>query len=166
MSRQPNTVLIALGSSIGNKEQNLKNAQKFLDTISDGALKCSSIWETDPVGPSKNTFFNAVIALNYALTPAELIVKLKQHEENAGRDLHAERWSDRVIDLDIIAFGNKVYNDADLEIPHKLYKTRLFVLEPLREIFPNWIDPESGDHIVEIIQRAAPLRLSKTSVKW
>lgn len=160
------SVVIALGSSLNDKHTYLKDALRFLETILGDDLKKSSIWETDPVGPSKNTFFNAVVVGETTLKPWELLDALKSHESETGRDTTAARWSDREIDLDIIAYGSTIYVGADLEIPHPRYIDRLFVLEPLREIAPNWLDLESGEHIENLIVRATPLRLSKTSLKW
>jgi 2-amino-4-hydroxy-6-hydroxymethyldihydropteridine diphosphokinase len=160
------SVVIALGSSLDDKHSYLKNSLRFLKTILGENLQKSSIWETDPVGPSNNTFYNAVVLGETSLNPWELLKGLKKYEVEIGRDPKAIRWSDREIDLDIIAYGSTIYIDADLEIPHPRYIDRLFVLEPLREIAPNWLDPESGEHIENLIVRATPLRLSKTSLKW
>lgn len=159
-------ICIALGTSVGDKAENLKQALSFLSDFSDVAVKKSSIWETAPVGPSKNTFLNAVVFIESKLLPGKILQAIKVYEEQAGRDLMAPRWSDRIIDLDIIAYNRMIYVDENLEIPHKSYKDRLFVLKPLQEISPNWVDPETGDHIDEIIRRAAPLSLSKSPVKW
>jgi 2-amino-4-hydroxy-6-hydroxymethyldihydropteridine diphosphokinase len=160
------TVVIALGSSLDDKHLYLKDALHFLHTLFGEDLKKSSIWETDPVGPSKNTFYNAVVMGETTLKPWEIFKALKKHESETGRNPNAAKWTDREIDLDIIAYGSSLYIDADLEIPHPRYIDRLFVLEPLREIAPNWLDLESGEHIENLIMRASPLRLSKTSLKW
>ena len=159
-------IVIALGTSLADKAANLRDAASFLESISDEPLIRSSIWETEPVGPSENLFYNAVVALRSDLTPSALLALLKDYEEQAGRDLSAERWSDRIIDLDIIGYNGQLYMDADLEIPHPRYNNRLFVLEPLREIDPDWTDPETCDGIDDLILRAAPLSLSKSTVKW
>lgn len=159
-------IIIALGTSLGDKAANLREAASFLESIAEGGIQRSSIWETEPVGPSENLFYNAVVALRSELTPQALLHLLKEYEERAGRDLSAARWSDRVIDLDIIGYNGTVYVDADLEIPHPRYHDRLFVLEPLREVVPDWRDPETGNDLEALILRAAPLSLSKSAVKW
>ncbi|MCC5926492.1 MAG: 2-amino-4-hydroxy-6-hydroxymethyldihydropteridine diphosphokinase [Bacteroidetes bacterium] len=159
-------IYIALGTSLADKAANLREAASFLESISEHKPVYSSIWETEPVGPSQHVFYNAVIGLRCDRTPSALLGLLKEYEEQAGRDLSAPRWSDRIIDLDIIGYNRTVYMDADLEIPHPRYKDRLFVLEPLREIAPDWTDPESGEHIDDLILRAVPLALSKSTVMW
>lgn len=159
--------IIALGTSLGNKKKNLSEAASFLRSLAaDNSLKQSSIWETDPVGPSEKTFFNAVIAMECDLPPNELLLALKAYETESGRDQSAPRWSDRIIDLDIIARGNNLFIGPELEIPHPLYTKRRFVLCPLQEIMPGWTDPLTGAHIDDLILKADPLRLSKTSLKW
>ncbi|KPP99150.1 MAG: 2-amino-4-hydroxy-6-hydroxymethyldihydropteridine diphosphokinase FolK [Bacteroidetes bacterium HLUCCA01] len=159
-------IFIALGTSLDDKAANLREAASFLRTVSAGEPKFSSIWETAPVGPSSNTFLNAVAALESPLEPSALLRSVKEYEEQAGRNLSAARWSDRIIDLDIIGYHGRVYLDADLEIPHPRYRERLFVLCPLREVAPGWTDPENGDHIDTLIRNAAPLQLSKSRIKW
>lgn len=159
-------IYIALGTSLDDKAANLREAASFLRSIASKEPGFSSIWETAPVGPSSNTFLNAVAGLESHLSPSALLRSLKEYEEQAGRDLSAARWSDRIIDLDIIGYHGNMYLDADLEIPHPRYKDRLFVLYPLQEVCPGWTDPENGDHIDDLIGRAAPLPLSKSGIKW
>lgn len=166
MPMKPVKTVIALGSSSGNRLAHLRKALSYLETLSEGDVKTSSIWETDPVGQAENLFLNAVAGIETTLTPGALLRSLKRYEESAGRDLSAPRWSDRTIDLDIIACGTIVCVEADLEIPHPYYRERRFVLEPLREIYPFWTDPETGDSIDDLILRAPLLRLSKSALKW
>ncbi|HAC14398.1 MAG TPA: 2-amino-4-hydroxy-6-hydroxymethyldihydropteridine diphosphokinase [Bacteroidetes bacterium] len=161
-----NHIVLALGTSLGDRKKNLIDASKFIESITQPILLKSSIWETDPVGAAKNIFFNSVVSASYSGTADELITSIKDFELEYGRDMSAPKWSDRLIDIDIITFGQKYSIGSNLEIPHPQYKNRLFVLKPLQEIFPNWMDPLSGDHIDELIFKAAPLHLSKKSLKW
>jgi 2-amino-4-hydroxy-6-hydroxymethyldihydropteridine diphosphokinase len=161
-----NKVILALGSSTGKKLKNLSLAKDFLFELSEGGFRNSSIWETEPVGLAMNTFYNAVIELHSDLSPDELLTRIKEYEELAGRDLTAPRWSDRIIDIDIIDFNGQIHVSANLEIPHPEYKNRRFVLNPLSELYPNWTDALTGCHIDELIFKAPPIQLSKMSVKW
>lgn len=161
-----NKVILALGSSSGNKLSNLSLAKAFLSSLATKDLKSSSIWETEPIGIAKNQFYNAVILLVTELSPGQLLQKIKRYEASAGRDLSAPRWSDRVIDIDIIDFNKYMFVSESLETPHKEYKNRRFVLCPLQELSPEWTDPISGCHIDELIFKAPPIQLSKMSVKW
>ncbi len=159
-------VILALGSSLGDKIKFLSDARDFLACLSTKEIRFSSIWETEPVGIAQNQFFNAVVEISFEGTPDELLKLIKKFELDAGRDQNSVRWADRPIDIDIIDFGNRYYLDADLEIPHPRYKERLFVLSPLQDLEPFWIDPISGDHIDEMIKKAPLIRLSKITAKW
>ena len=161
-----NKVILALGSSSGEKLSNLSLAKEFIISLSTGEVRCSSIWETEPIGLAENLFFNAVMAIDTDILPDDLLQSIKQYEESVGRDLTAPRWSDRIIDIDIIDYDHHMYVSADLDIPHPSYKNRRFVLNPMQEIFPEWTDPISGCHIDELIFKAPPIQLSKMSVKW
>jgi len=161
-----NRVILALGSSMGKKAQKLSEAKDFLGKLSSSEVRFSSVWETEPVGIARNQFYNAIVQISYSGTPAELLKLIKQYEIEAGREQNSERWADRPIDIDIIDFGGCYYLDADLEIPHPLYKERLFVLSPLQDLEPNWMDSVSGDHIDDMIKKAPSLRLSKITAKW
>lgn len=161
-----NRVILALGSSMGKKAQQLSNAKQFLEMLSSSEIRFSAIWETEPVGIARNEFYNSVVEIYYNGTPNELLKLIKQYELDAGRDQDSERWADRPIDIDIIDFAGSFYLDAELEIPHPRYKERLFVLSPLQDLDPSWIDPTSGDHIDDLIKKASPIRLSKITAKW
>jgi 2-amino-4-hydroxy-6-hydroxymethyldihydropteridine diphosphokinase len=159
-------VFLAIGSSMGNKTLMLSDARDFLSELSASEIRCSSIWETEPVGIAKNQFYNAVVQISYDGTPAELLKRIKNFEKDAGRDQDTPRWTDRPIDIDIIDFGGSYYLDSDLEVPHPRYSERLFVLSPLQDLEPFWMDPLSGDHIEDMIKKAPPIRLSKITAKW
>ncbi len=159
-------VVLALGSSMGNKLKRLSEARDFLTGLSSSDIRCSSIWETEPVGIAQNQFYNTVVQIHYDGAQADLLKLIKQHELHAGRDQHSPRWADRPIDIDIIDFGGTFYLDADLEIPHPAYKNRLFVLYPLQDLEPSWMDSVTGDHIEDMIKIAPRMRLSKIKAKW
>ena len=159
-------IVLAFGTSLGSMKKNLIDAKEFIKSITEAPVLNSSIWETAPVGRAKNIFFNAAIATSFSGSADDLINLIKNYERNYGRDMSAPMWSDRLIDIDIITFGTHYSITSDLEIPHPHYKNRLFVLNPLQEIYPNWVDPISGEHIDELIFKAAPLYLSKKSTKW
>lgn len=157
---------IALGSNQGNKQQFLQDARLFLASISETPILCSSLYETEPVGPADKPFLNALIRISTVQTPEQLLKSLKDFELTLGRDFYAPRWSNRTIDLDIIAM-QKVRIELDwLQIPHKEYTHRRFVLVPLQEIEPSWIDQNSGNSIAELIEKAPQSSVQKLDVSW
>jgi 2-amino-4-hydroxy-6-hydroxymethyldihydropteridine diphosphokinase len=159
-------VTLALGSSLGNKTEILTKSKHFLAGLSSDGIVHSSIWETEPVGIASKPFYNSVVQIYYEGTAESLFKLIKSFESDSGRDLQAPRWSDRLIDIDIIDYYGKMIVTPDLEIPHPRYTHRLFVLHPLQEIDREWTDPLSGDHISDLIKKATPIQLSKKSVKW
>lgn len=163
---QPVFVWIALGSNQGNRFKNMQDARFFLNSISESPISCSSLFETAPLGPADKPFYNAVIRLSTCETPESLLILVKEYERAYGRDMMAPRWSNRIIDLDIIAM-EKVQIQLDwLQIPHKEYSKRQFVLVPLQEIEPKWSDPVSNMHITEMLLHAPEGFIKKLPLSW
>ncbi|SMO60692.1 2-amino-4-hydroxy-6-hydroxymethyldihydropteridine diphosphokinase [Fodinibius sediminis] len=160
------TVVVAVGSNIGDRRQHLADAKRYLSALSDAPLRASSIYITEPIGPSSRDFFNAVVALSTAEKPEPLIKKFKSFEAEHGRSPDHTRWSPRTIDLDIISYDDLVIQTDTLIIPHPEYHRRLFVLEPLQELFPEWQDPRTGQPVERLLMQASPMRIKKTDLRW
>lgn len=159
-------VIVALGSNLESPHHQLKTAKAFLQNLSASELIYSSIYQSEPVGPSENDYLNAAVRLSTRLKPAELLTVLQQQEVNQGRPKSHEKWTARTIDLDIIAYNNLVIETDSLIIPHAGYTQRLFVLLPLKEVLPDWRDPENAQHIDQLIEAAPRMRISKTNLDW
>ncbi|MEX0638987.1 MAG: 2-amino-4-hydroxy-6-hydroxymethyldihydropteridine diphosphokinase [Balneolaceae bacterium] len=159
-------VVIAAGSNLGDRHKYISEAGLFLERISSGPVKRSSIWESEPVGPSRYHFLNAAASIESNLPANKLLDLLKNHEVSAGREPDPARWMPRVIDLDIICIDHLVIRKESLIIPHSEYQNRLFVLFPLREIIPFWIDPVSGRTLDEMIMSAPAMEIEKTDLDW
>lgn len=97
--------------------------------------------ETDPVGPSLRRYANSAAVIATALEPGELLALLKRIEHQFGRRARGQRWSSRVIDLDIVLWSGGSFNAPALTIPHRLFRTRDFVLGPAQAIASRWRDP-------------------------
>ena len=159
-------VNIALGSNLGDRLYYLKKAALRLDELSDSEIRKSSLWESEPIGNAKYSFFNGVISVDTTIEPHTLLKELKNFEQQLGRDKNPERWGPRIIDLDIISYDDLVIQTNTLIIPHPEYRKRLFVLLPLREIEPDWKDPETKQSIHSIIKKAPAIDIEITDYNW
>ena len=161
-------ILLAIGSNVGDRANECQCALEFIaGHISDpSTLKCSSLWETDPVGPSETPYLNAVVSAYTTIPPLEWLSAIKKYEASRGRDLEAPRWSAREIDIDILMHGEDPLVHPELHLPHIELTQRLFVLKPLQEVVPTWKDPHHGLGIDYWIRQAPSLSCMKTSVPF
>ena len=130
------TVYLGLGTNLGNKKNNLKNAIKALSLELGEPVKVSSVYQSEPWGfKSPNSFLNLVVSYNTLLNGAQVLSICLDIEKQLGRKRKESLgYESRIIDIDILLFGNLVVAENNLKIPHPLLKERLFVLEPLLEI--------------------------------
>lgn len=160
--------LIALGSNrrhsrYGGPTAILKAALEELNAHGVNVVNSSTILQTAPVGPSIRQFANSAACVQTALTPQELLNKLKSIEQKFGKR-RGQRWSARTLDLDIIAWDGGIFANPTLAIPHQLFRTRKFVLEPLNQIAPNWRDPLTSLTIRQIyaqLQKKMPKEVDR-----
>ena len=135
-----NKVFIALGSNIGNLEENLNTALEKLAKFAE-IKKVSSFYTTKPQGFWEQAdFLNGVCLINTDLSPQDLLKKLKEIEKEMGRK-KTFKDGPRLIDLDIIYYDDIILNTPDLTIPHPRAHTRLFVMQGLLEIAPKHLHP-------------------------
>ncbi|WP_394141388.1 2-amino-4-hydroxy-6-hydroxymethyldihydropteridine diphosphokinase [Cytobacillus oceanisediminis] len=130
-----NTAFIALGSNIGNRFENLKEAIEKIGRLPEvGVVNTSSIYETDPVGyENQEQFLNMAIQVSTALNPFELLDACLETELDLGRKRDI-RWGPRTIDLDILLYNHENIETEKLIVPHPRMHERAFVLIPLLEI--------------------------------
>lgn len=159
-------VVIALGSNLQNRESQLKSAKAFLEELSNSPILSSFVYASEPIGPSENEFLNAVIQVETDLSPQDLLSELKEHERAHGRPSRYPKWTARTIDLDIISYDNLVIETDTLIIPHREYVHRLFVLLPLKDIHPEWVDPVSQKQIDILIKEAPTMNINHTEHNW
>jgi 2-amino-4-hydroxy-6-hydroxymethyldihydropteridine diphosphokinase len=158
--------IIAIGSNLGDRLKMVQKAGEFLTHISESKPVKSSIWESEPIGGAKYTFYNAAALITTDLTPGVLLRKLKDLEMVCGRKSDHARWSPRILDLDIITYGNLVIEMDNLIIPHPEYRKRLFVLYPIGEICPDWVDHTTSESLGTIVKNAPGMEIKKTELKW
>ena len=147
-------VVIALGSNIGDREAHLAFAVARLSAVLSN-LKQSRWYDTAPVGVSGDQprYLNGVVVGHTALTPMALLGELLAIERDAGRT-RPSLMAPRTLDLDLILYGSERIQEAGLTVPHPRFRERLFVLEPLAEVAPGLIDPDTGETISDLLRRA------------
>lgn len=145
MSQAPHTsprpafdCIVALGSNLGDKAANIDTAIRLLTEAGDVRLvQRSRNFATEPWGKTDQDWFvNACIAVATSLKPRELLARCQEVERRMGR-VPTEKWGPRIIDLDLLVYGDKAIRDPDLVLPHPHIGERAFVLAPLMDIAPD-----------------------------
>ena len=149
------SVYLALGTNLGNKNQNLENVLKLIAERTGTLSAVSSIYETEPWGfNSPNSFLNRVVKIETELYPFDLLNETKKLEQELGRTQKTTRnYQDRIIDIDIILYGDLILQSEQLILPHPFFHQRDFVLKPLIEIAPDLIHPVFGKTITELNEK-------------
>ena len=139
------TVVLSLGSNLGDRLANLQSAVDLLCTgpgLTDAAV--SPVYETAPVGgPVQPDYLNAVLVATTALPP-RAILALGQAAEAAMCRARGQRWGPRTLDVDVIVYGNEVSDDPELTLPHPRAHERAFVLAPWHDVDPGAVIPGWG----------------------
>jgi len=119
-------------------------------------LQVSTFHDTAPVGVGDQPrFLNAAAVGHTSLAPRELLETLLQIERDLGRE-RPHPGAARTLDLDLILYGDRVIEEEGLTVPHPRFRERLFVLEPLAEVAPDWIDPVTGRSIEQLAGPKGP----------
>lgn len=154
-------VYIGLGSNLGDREGNLYSAVDALRRVDLVCVRrCSSIYETAPVGPPQPRFLNAVLEIQCALEPVRLLSLLKQIEKELGRE-RRKKWGPREIDLDILLWEGEVVAEPNLQVPHLELHKRRFALEPLCELNPEIRHPVTGERMCDLLRKLGPQEVVK-----
>jgi 2-amino-4-hydroxy-6-hydroxymethyldihydropteridine diphosphokinase len=161
---------VALGSNLGERLANLRNARKEISAMN-GALpplRCSAIYETEPIDCEKGAakFFNAVVEFGYAGPPEELRRDLAGIERVLGRPATHERNVSRPIDLDLLYLGELIVETAELHLPHPRIVDREFVLRPLAEIRPDLVLPKQTESVSTLLLRLPASGVVRLELEW
>jgi 2-amino-4-hydroxy-6-hydroxymethyldihydropteridine diphosphokinase len=151
MTRAPVPVAIAFGASLGDRAASIRLALHALDATAGLRLvRASRIYASAAVGGAAGAvFFNAVALfetggeISGTLAPTELLPILRAIEVRLGRR-PTRRWADRVIDLDLLLYDRRIVTDPSLRVPHPRMVERAFVMTPLREAWPDAVNPYTG----------------------
>ena len=131
---------VGIGANLGDREAAIRRAAELI-----GAARLSTIRETEPWGlVEQPLFLNAVAQLESDLTAPSLLARLLEVERELGRVRGGPRWGPRVIDLDVLLYGDETIDEPGLTVPHPRLHERLFVLEPLAELDPHLVVPGRG----------------------
>jgi 2-amino-4-hydroxy-6-hydroxymethyldihydropteridine diphosphokinase len=155
MISKKHLVYLALGTNLGHREDNLKQALKELPPEVE-ILTTSRLYETAPAYVlDQPAFLNIALKGQTALSPTDLLAYLKQTEAQIGRE-KTIRYGPRKIDLDIIFYDDLVFNMPDLVIPHPRMAERGFVLRPLADIAADFVHPVLKQSVAELVADLPP----------
>lgn len=165
MNKRP-IVYLLLGTNIGDRKAHLQKARKLIKETTGNIMKCSSLYETEPWGlKDQPPFYNQVVVIRTNRRPGELMKELLEIEREMGR-VRTIRNAARIIDIDILFYGDDVIKEDSLQIPHKEIQNRRFALLPMHEIAPDLVHPVLQKPIHQLLQECPdPLgakRLSTT----
>lgn len=156
---------LGLGTNLGNRLGNLRQAARAIEEDIGPILRASEVFETEPWGVTDQPhFLNACLCLDIdeESDPEALLASLKAIERRMGRK-ETIRWGARLIDIDILLIGNRIYESPALRIPHLHLSERSFVLTPLIQILPGWSHPLTGKSLEEMSEALkddpSPLRI-------
>jgi 2-amino-4-hydroxy-6-hydroxymethyldihydropteridine diphosphokinase len=143
------TVFLLLGGNLGDRQQNISEATKFISLQIGSIEKKSSLYQTAAWGvENQPAFLNQVIQIFSLLSPQEILTQIEEIEKKLGRKRY-QKWYARTIDVDILYYGNEILEEKEnlnngnknLKIPHPFLHERRFTLVPLVEIAPNFVHP-------------------------
>lgn len=154
MKAKLNKIAIALGGNLGNSEAVFRFAISELSKNGVRNIKMSALLKSKPENcpPDSPDFNNAALIGKWAGSAGELLELCQKIEIAAGRPETHGFNAPRILDLDIILFGNEIVNTPNLQIPHPRAASRIFVLEPLAALAPNWAFPDIKKTIKQILQ--------------
>jgi 2-amino-4-hydroxy-6-hydroxymethyldihydropteridine diphosphokinase len=156
------TGYLGLGSNVGDREANLRDARAALVRAGVEVLASSSLYETAPQGEllDQPDFLNACLRIRTPLAPEELLDVCKQVEQELGRQSGGVRHGPRPIDVDLLLLGELEYSSERLTLPHREVTSRRFVVEPLLELDPELTLPD-GTRLAGLVESLREQRVTR-----
>lgn len=163
--------LIALGSNrrhhrFGRPRDVLAAALGRLESHGVVVTKAAPVLLSDPIGPSQRRYANSAAAIETSLGPPALLALLKRVEREFGRRPGGQRWSARVLDLDLVLWSGGPYAAPGLTVPHPLFRSRDFVLAPAAHIAADWRDPLTGLTVRQLHMRLTRPSAVRRARQW
>ena len=144
-------VFLGLGSNLGDRDEYLRAGIRGLASRDIDIIRRASVYSTEPLEVVNQPWFlNTVIEIQTNLPPRDLLALCLEVEKENGRARDTAKGP-RTLDIDVLFYGNAIIRDSALTIPHPNFSSRRFVLAPLAEIAPDFIDPVSGKNIRQIL---------------
>lgn len=151
-SNPPPCLWLGLGSNLGNRQGQIKNACTLLHKRGLPIHTYAPLYATDPLGfEDQPEFINTIVGIHTDLNPIEVLSIVKQIEQDLGRKKR-HHWGPREIDIDIVLFKDTIFDSPELQIPHPEMGKREFVLLPLAEVAPQLKHPLTGKTIQELLK--------------
>ncbi len=136
------SIYLLLGTNLGNKIKNLEKVRELLVSNRVTIRRESSIYETAAWGiEDQPTFLNQVVEIETAKTPDKLLDLTQEIEKKIGR-VRKEKWGERLIDIDILYYGDSIIDQEDLQVPHPEIQNRRFTLVPMVDIAQDFVHPQ------------------------
>ena len=158
------TIYLSLGSNIGDRETQLREAIRRLNAAEVCVVRRSAVYETEPQDVTdQDWFLNAVVEAETELFPMQLLSRTQNIESEMGRR-RVRPGGPRSIDIDILLYGKSVIRTPQLEVPHPRLAQRRFVLEPLADLSPELRHPVSGQTVREMLGKIQGQHVVATSV--
>lgn len=149
-------VLFALGTNLGDREANLRRAVAWLRAVA-AVDAVSAVYETAPMYVTdQSSFLNMCVAGRTNIAPEDLLPRLKAAEAEIGR-VPGRRHGPRLIDIDILLYGDRVVDRPELAVPHPRMAERGFVLAPAADVAGGWRHPGDGRSVAELLRALGPL---------
>lgn len=147
-----NPILILLGSNLGDRQKNLDQARQEISRSVGDIITTSATYKTAAWGNKQQPdFFNQVIEIRSSHDPDKLISDTQLIEEKMGR-IRKEKWGPRIIDIDILFYGDTVISNEKITIPHPEIPNRRFTLLPLSEVAPDFIHPVLKRSVLQLLE--------------
>jgi len=154
-------IFLLLGTNVGNRADNLDKARQAINNLGK-IISLSPVYQTEAWGKTDQAaFYNQILEITTPLDPQALLEKILAIELELGR-VRKEKWGPRIMDIDILFYGDLLWNEKDLKLPHPGIALRRFVLVPLCEIAPYLIHPVLKKKITDLLQECPdPLDVKK-----